>query len=60
MSPPKVSRKKTVAVAFKEYGRLGFRGEQRGCVALTGNTVDCTLDTWQRVIGVNLTGTWLG
>jgi len=26
----------------------------------TGNTVDCTLESWQRVINVNLTGTWLG
>ena len=22
--------------------------------------MECTLETWQRVIGVNLTGTWLG
>jgi len=26
----------------------------------TGNTVECTLESWQRVINVNLTGTWLG
>ena len=26
----------------------------------TGSTVECTLESWQRVINVNLTGTWLG
>ena len=25
-----------------------------------GKTADVTLDSWQRVINVNLTGTWLG
>ena len=52
--------KKTVAAALKEFGRLDFAVNNAGVSPLTGNTVDCTLDTWRRVIDVNLTGTWLG
>jgi NAD(P)-dependent dehydrogenase (short-subunit alcohol dehydrogenase family) len=52
--------KETVATAMKEFGRLDFAVNNAGISPLTGNTVDCTFDTWQRVINVNLTGTWLG
>ena len=50
----------TVAVAVKEFGRLDFAVNNAGVSPWTGNTVDCTLETWQRVLEVNLTGTWLG
>jgi NAD(P)-dependent dehydrogenase (short-subunit alcohol dehydrogenase family) len=50
----------TVAKALKEFGRLDFAVNNAGISPWTGNTVDCTFETWQRVIGVNLTGTWLG
>jgi NAD(P)-dependent dehydrogenase (short-subunit alcohol dehydrogenase family) len=50
----------TVAMALKEFGRLDFAVNNAGISPWTGNTVDCTFETWQRVIGVNLTGTWLG
>jgi NAD(P)-dependent dehydrogenase (short-subunit alcohol dehydrogenase family) len=50
----------TVAAALKEFGRLDFAVNNAGISPLTGNTVDCTFETWQRVINVNLTGTWLG
>jgi len=50
----------TVSVAIKEFGRLDFAVNNAGVSPWTGNTVDCTLETWQRVISVNLTGTWLG
>jgi len=50
----------TVSTALKEFGRLDFAVNNAGVSPWTGNTVDCTLETWQRVIGVNLTGTWLG
>jgi NAD(P)-dependent dehydrogenase (short-subunit alcohol dehydrogenase family) len=50
----------TVATALREFGRLDFAVNNAGVSPWTGNTVDCTLETWQRVIGVNLTGTWLG
>src|SRR6266850_1469355 len=49
-----------VSVALKEFGRLDFAVNNAGVSPWTGNTVECTLETWQRVIGVNLTGTWLG
>jgi NAD(P)-dependent dehydrogenase (short-subunit alcohol dehydrogenase family) len=50
----------TVAAAMKEFGRLDFAVNNAGISPLTGNTVECTFETWQRVINVNLTGTWLG
>ncbi len=50
----------TVAMSLKEFGRLDFAVNNAGISPWTGNTVDCTFETWQRVIGVNLTGTWLG
>ena len=43
-----------------EFGRLDFAVNNAGVSPWTGNTVDCTLETWQRVLSVNLTGTWLG
>lgn len=52
--------KDTVCAALKEFGRLDFAVNNAGVSPWTGNTVDCTLETWQRVINVNLTGTWLG
>ena len=50
----------TVAAAMNEFGRLDFAVNNAGISPLTGNTVECTFETWQRVIDVNLTGTWLG
>lgn len=52
--------REAVSVALKEFGRLDFAVNNAGVSPWTGNTVECTLETWQRVIGVNLTGTWLG
>ena len=49
-----------VSVALKDFGRLDFAVNNAGVSPWTGNTVECTLETWQRVIGVNLTGIWLG
>ena len=50
----------TVAMAFKEFGRLDFAVNNAGISPWTGNTVECVFESWQRVIDVNLTGTWLG
>lgn len=50
----------TVTAAMKEFGRLDFAVNNAGISPLTGNTVECTFEMWQRVINVNLTGTWLG
>jgi NAD(P)-dependent dehydrogenase (short-subunit alcohol dehydrogenase family) len=52
--------RETVAAAMNEFGRLDFAVNNAGISPLTGNTVECTVETWQRVIDVNLTGTWLG
>lgn len=43
---------------LEEFGRLDFAANNAGVSPWTGNTVDCTFETWQRGIGVNLTGTW--
>ena len=50
----------TASTALREFGRLDFAVNNAGVSPWTGNTVDCTLESWQRVINVNLTGTWLG
>ena len=52
--------REAVSAALKDFGRLDFAVNNAGVSPWTGNTVECTLETWQRVIGVNLTGTWLG
>jgi len=50
----------TASTALREFGRLDFAVNNAGVSPWTGNTVDCTLESWQRVINVNLTGAWLG
>jgi NAD(P)-dependent dehydrogenase (short-subunit alcohol dehydrogenase family) len=52
--------KEAVSRAMKGFGRLDFAVNNAGVSPWTGNTVECTLETWQRVLDVNLTGTWLG
>ena len=52
--------KDAVGLALQEFGRLDFAVNNAGLSPWTGNTVDCTLETWRRVLDVNLTGTWLG
>jgi len=52
--------KETVSVAMEEFGRLDFAVNNAGVSPWTGNTVECSVETWERVLGVNLTGTWLG
>jgi NAD(P)-dependent dehydrogenase (short-subunit alcohol dehydrogenase family) len=49
-----------VSVALKEFGRLDLAVNNAGVSPWTGNTAECSLESWQRVIDVNLTGTWLG
>ena len=43
-----------------KFGRLDFALNNAGISPSTGKTADVTFDSWQRVINVNLTGTWLG
>ncbi|HZF29068.1 MAG TPA: SDR family oxidoreductase [Gammaproteobacteria bacterium] len=59
VSDEKTARE-SVSMALAEFGRLDFAVNNAGVSPWTGNTVDCSLDAWQRVINVNLTGTWLG
>jgi NAD(P)-dependent dehydrogenase (short-subunit alcohol dehydrogenase family) len=50
----------SVSIALNHFGRLDFAVNNAGISPWTGNTADCTLEIWQRVVGINLTGTWLG
>lgn len=52
--------KESVALALKEFGRLDFAVNNAGISPWVGNTTECSLQDWQRVININLTGTWLG
>jgi NAD(P)-dependent dehydrogenase (short-subunit alcohol dehydrogenase family) len=52
--------KETVSLAMKEFGRLDFAVNNAGISPWVGNTTECTLENWQQVISINLTGTWLG
>jgi len=52
--------KETVALALKEFGRLDFAVNNAGISPWVGNTAECTRENWERVININLTGTWLG
>lgn len=47
-----------VAAAVETYGGLDILVNNAG-VALAKSTTDTTLEEWERVIGINLTGTWL-
>ncbi len=60
MSRTRSVAEQAVATAFKEFGRLDFAVNNAGISPWTGNTVECTFETWRRVLDVNLTGTWLG
>lgn len=40
------------------YGRLDYAFNNAGIEGVQGAAHDCTEDNWQRVIGINLTGTW--
>lgn len=52
--------KEAVSLAIKKFGRLDFAVNNAGISPWVGNTAECTLENWQQVININLTGTWLG
>ncbi|MGO9260096.1 MAG: SDR family NAD(P)-dependent oxidoreductase [Bryobacteraceae bacterium] len=52
--------REAVSLAEKEFGRLDFAVNNAGISPWVGNTAECTFEDWQRVININLTGTWLG
>jgi NAD(P)-dependent dehydrogenase (short-subunit alcohol dehydrogenase family) len=49
-----------VAATVSTYGRLDFAFNNAGIGGESVPTADRTLDDWNRVIGINLTGVWLG
>jgi NAD(P)-dependent dehydrogenase (short-subunit alcohol dehydrogenase family) len=42
------------------YGRLDYAHNNAGISPVTGNTVDCPKELWDKILAVNLTGVWLG
>ena len=45
--------------ALSTYGRLDFAFNNAGIEGTLAATHDCTQDNWEKVLAVNLTGTWL-
>lgn len=48
-----------VEQAVGTCGRLDFACNNAGVEGEDAATADCTVENWQRVIGINLTGVWL-
>ena len=48
-----------VAEVVDRWGRLDFAHNNAGISPHTGNTVDCTKESWDKVLAVNLTGVFL-
>ncbi len=46
--------------SVETYGQLDCAVNNAGIDGDTGRTADCTKDNWDRVIGINLTGVFLG
>jgi len=42
-----------------KYGRLDYAFNNAGIEGIAAPTADCTMDNWNKVLGINLTGTWL-
>ncbi|RPI68995.1 MAG: SDR family oxidoreductase [Ignavibacteriae bacterium] len=49
-----------VDVAIKEFGRLDYAVNNAGIAGAAGTTADYGVDDWNKVIGINLTGAFLG
>lgn len=52
--------KKMVSETVSRYGKLDILFNVAGIVADEGSTIDCTFETFMKVISINLVGTWLG
>ena len=52
--------KKMIAATVKKYGRLHILANIAGIVAPEISVVDCTEETFMKVINVNLVSVWLG
>ncbi|MFC4870313.1 SDR family oxidoreductase [Negadavirga shengliensis] len=51
--------KMMVEQTIEKYGRLDFAFNNAGVEGLTAETHACTVENWNKVIGINLTGVWL-
>lgn len=51
--------KAAVDYTVATYGRLDFGINNAGIEGDNGNTHLCTVENWERTIGINLTGVWL-
>lgn len=49
-----------VRAVTERYGRLDYAHNNAGISPVTGDTVRCPKELWDRIIAVNLTGVWLG
>lgn len=49
----------TVSAVVSAFGRLDCAHNNAGISPRTGNTVDCRVDLWNAIVGVNLTGVFL-
>ncbi len=52
--------KKMIAATVKKFGRLHILANIAGIVATETSVVDCTEETFMKVINVNLVSVWLG
>ena len=52
--------RKMIAATVKKYGRLEILANIAGIVAAETSVVDCTEETFMKVINVNLVSVWLG
>lgn len=48
-----------VETTLAKFGRLDIAFNNAGIEGLTGNTVECSEENWNRVIDINLKGVWL-
>ena len=48
-----------VARAVESFGRLDYAFNNAGIEGVSAPTAECTLENWNRVLAVNLTGVWL-
>lgn len=51
--------KSLVDKTIEKYGRLDYALNNAGIEGVSGNTIDCTEENWDKTIGVNLKGVWL-
>lgn len=51
--------KNMIAVCIKAYGKLDFAFNNAGIEGITNNTHECSMENWDKTLGVNLKGAWM-